>query len=269
VPLVQFRRGPGTLYRRLKSLEYLATRDRSAVLRFVRAGGAGGALARFDLVRRFVTVTNHIRGYHTLGEMLAVADEILRRPRPRVLEAGCGHGSSTAKLSLAVRAAGGELDVFDSFRGLPENRERHVHLDGRSIAFRAGAFRATLPSVERTVARFGAPEVCRFHKGWFADTLPRLERGPCLDVVLLDVDLIESTRVCLRELYPRLGAGGVLITLDGQLRATHELLEDAHFWRDEVGLDGPPVMRGVGLNKLVTVLGSAATRPGTRIYQRL
>jgi hypothetical protein len=263
------RRGPGTLYRRLKSLEYLATRDRSAVLRFVGAGGAGAALGRLDLVRRFVTITNHARGYHTLAEMLVVAEEILRRRRPRVVEAGCGHGSSTAKLSLAVRAAGGELAVFDSFRGLPPNHEHHTHLDGRAIAFRAGAFRATLPSVERTVARFGAPAVCSFHKGWFADTLPRLERGPNLDVVLLDVDLVESTRVCLRELYPRLRSGGVLITLDGQLRATHELLADAHFWRDEVGLARPPVMRGVGENKLVTVLGPGSVAPIAGIHQRL
>ena len=118
----------------------------------------------------------------------------------------------------------------------------------------------TLPSVQRTVARFGVPEVCRFHKGWFADTLPRLERGPTLDVVLLDVDLVESTRVCLRELVPRLAPGGVLITLDGQLRATHELLADERFWRDEVGLARPPSMHGVGLAKLVTILAPTAAR---------
>lgn len=253
------RRGPGTLYRRLKSIEYLATRDRAAVLRFLaeaaRDRGQARLLRRIDLVRRFVTITNHIRGYHTLGEMLQVASEILRRSRPLVLEAGCGHGSSTAKLSLATRLAGGQLLVFDSFRGLPPNGERHIHLDGRAIAFRAGAFRATLPAVRRTVARFGAPEVCRFHKGWFAETLPALDRSRALDVVLLDVDLVESTRVCLRELVPRLRAGGVLITLDGQLRATHELLADAAFWRDEVGLAAPPEMHGLGQSKLVTVLG--------------
>ncbi|HTE54458.1 MAG TPA: TylF/MycF/NovP-related O-methyltransferase [Kofleriaceae bacterium] len=251
------RRGPGSLYRRLKSLEYLATRDRGAVARFVVGGGARGLAGRIDLVRRFVAITNHTRGYHTLGEMLCVAEEILRRARPVVLEAGCGHGSSTAKLSLAARASGGQLAVFDSFRGLPANRERHTHLDGRTIAFRAGAFRATLPSVQRTVARFGAPERCTFHKGWFADTLPALEPRPHLDVVVLDVDLLDSTRVCLRELYPRLRPGGVLFTLDGQLRATHELLADDMFWRDEVGVASPPTMRGLGRAKLVTILGPA------------
>jgi predicted O-methyltransferase YrrM len=260
------RRGPGTLYRRLKSLEYLATRDRAAVVEFLLRGrgcAAAGPARRADLVRRFVRITNHTRGYHTLGEMLRVGDEILGRPRPRVLEAGCAHGSSTAKLSLLTRAAGGRLAVFDSFRGLPANGERHTHLDGRAIEFRPGAFRATLPSVQRTVARFGAPEVCEFHKGWFADTLPHLERGPFLDVVLLDVDLVESTRVCLRELVPRLAPGGVLFTLDGQLRATHELLADERFWRDEVGLVRSPFMQGLGHAKLVTIFAPTLARGGS------
>jgi SAM-dependent methyltransferase len=255
------RRGPGSLYRRLKSLEYLATRDRTDALRFVMGGaGAAGALRRAALIRRFIAITNATRGYHTLGEMLAVSEEVLGRARPTVLEAGCGHGSSTAKLSLATRAAGGQLLVFDSFRGLPPNRERHTHLDGRDIAFRAGAFRATLPAVQRTVARLGAPEVCRFHKGWFADTLSALAPGRWLDVVLLDVDLVESTRVCLRELYPRLAPGGVLITLDGQLRATHDLLASSSFWRDEVGTVSPPLMVGLGEGKVVTVMGPGPSR---------
>jgi hypothetical protein len=255
-----YRRGPGSLYRRLKSIEFLLTRDRGDVARFLVGGGARALPGRLELVRRFVSITNHTRGYHTLGEILVVADEVLRRRAPDVLEAGCAHGSSTAKLSLAVRAAGGTLGVFDSFRGLPANDERHTHLDGRVIEFRAGAFRARLPSVRRTVERFGAPEVCAFHKGWFADTLPALDPRPHLDVVLLDVDLVDSTRVCVRELYPRLRPGGVLVTLDGQLRATHELLADPAFWRDEVGLPAPPPMRGVGSAKLVTIRGPAAPR---------
>lgn len=246
------RRGPGTLYRRWMSIRYLVTRDRRDALAFLRDRRLQlGVAGRIDLLRRFTAVTNQVRGYHTLGEMLAVSRAILARERPVVLEAGCGHGSSTAKLSLAVHAAGGRLLVCDSFRGLPPNGEQHHHLDGRQVQFRAGAFRATLPQVRRVVERLGAAEVVSFHKGWFADTLPVLEAPP-LDVVLLDVDLVESTRVCLRQLVPRLAPGGVLFTLDGQLRATHELLGSAAFWRDEVGVP-PPRVEGLGTAKLLVI----------------
>ncbi|HTM20444.1 MAG TPA: hypothetical protein VL172_08055, partial [Kofleriaceae bacterium] len=110
------RRGPGSLYRRWKSLEYLFGRDRRAVLAFL-AGREPRALSRPQraaLIARFVGVTNRVRGYHTLGEMLAVSREILARagrPDLTVVEAGCAKGGSTVKLSLAARAAGARLLV--------------------------------------------------------------------------------------------------------------------------------------------------------------
>jgi O-methyltransferase len=248
------RRGPGSLYRSVKSIELLATRDRSAALEFAFARELPGISmgARLGLIRRFVRTTNAVRGYHTLTEMLSVSRAILARAgrSPVVLEAGCGFGASTAKLSLAARLAGGSLIACDSFQGIPENDERHVHLDGRPIEFRAGAFRGRLVSVRRNVEAFGASEVCRFEKGWFSEVLPRID-GP-LDVVVLDVDLAQSTRTCVKELWPRIRPGGVLFSLDGQLRATHEVLGDPRFWRDEVGSE-PPSIEGLGRAKLLTL----------------
>ncbi len=249
------RRGPGTLYRRLKSLQYLVGRDRAAVRAFLAARyPIPLSLARrLDLLRRFVATTNHVRSYHTQAEILTVVDRILGlagRAELTVVEAGCGKGSSTAKLSLATRIAGGRLLAFDSFRGLPENDEHHRHLDGRRVRFRAGAFTGRLPSVRRTVARFGAPEVCELRKGWFADTLPGVTAA--LDVVLLDVDLLASTRICMTHLYPRLRPGGVLFSQDGHLRATIDLLGEPRFWLDEVGVE-PPHVRGLGTAKLLEI----------------
>jgi O-methyltransferase len=233
-------------------------RDRSATRAFVCGPcRTPSSLRRADLVRRFISTTNHVRSYHTQTELLTVADRILRltgRPDLAVAEAGCGKGASTAKLSLATKLAGGRLLVFDSFRGIPPNDERHWHLDGRPVNFRAGAFAGTLPSVQRTVARFGAIEVCEFHKGWFADTLPAVTRP--LDVVLLDVDLVASTRTCVRYLYPRLRPGGVLFSQDGHLEATVALLADVRFWWDEVRVR-PPDIPGLGTRKLLEIRAPA------------
>jgi len=249
------KRGPGSLYRSFKSLEYLATRDRRAALELALARDLPGVSigARLGLIRRFVRATNAVRGYHTLTEMLRIARAILARAgrNPVVLEAGCGYGASTAKLSLAVQLARGSLIACDSFQGIPENAERHELLDGRKTEFRPGAFRGNLASVRRTVETWGALDVCRFEKGWFEDVLPRLDVD--LDVVVLDVDLAESTRTCVKELWPRLRSDGILFSLDGQLRATHELLADAGFWRDEVGCE-PPVVEGLGSSKILTLV---------------
>jgi hypothetical protein len=230
----------------------LLTRDRRAVLRFLRERGLGGTgvAGRARLVRDFVRVTNGVRGYHTLGEMLEVAAAILERPAPTVVECGCAKGGSTAKLSLAARRAGGRLVAFDSFRGIPENEERHEHLDGRPVVFRAGAFRGTIGSVRRTVECLGAPDCCTLVKGLFEDTLPGFDEP--VDVAFVDVDLLASVRTCLKALVPRLRPDGVAFSHDGHLRAVRELLGSERFWRDEVGV-APPRLEGLGQRRLVTI----------------
>lgn len=255
------RRGRGTLYRRLQSLRFLVVRDRRAVARFLRAEypirlPIG---ARLRLVARFVRITNHVRAYHSQAQMLAIADEILRRagqPGLTVVECGCGKGASTAKLSLVAKAAGARLITFDSFRGMPANEERHEDLLGRRMVFRAGAFRGRLREVQRTVEAFGAADVVEYRKGWFEETLPHLEEA--VDVVFLDVDLLASTRTCLVHLVPRLRPGGVIFTQDGHLRAIAALLGDAAFWRAEVGIE-PPVIPGLGRRKFLAIRPTATS----------
>lgn len=249
-------RGPGSVYRRLKSLQLLATRDRRAVVSFLRARyPVPIPLAeRLRLVWRFVRTTDAVRCWHTQAELLAVTHAILARAGrggPVVVEAGAAKGASTAKLSVAAARAGGRLHVFDSFRGVPRNDEVHERLDGSGpVRFFAGAFPGSLPLVRRNVARFGEPGVCEFHKGWFDETMPDFA-GP-VDVALLDVDLLSSTRTCLVHLFPKVRPGGVVFSQDGHLRAVARLLGDGSFWRDEVGV-APPLVLGLGERKMVEI----------------
>jgi len=262
------RRGPGSYYRRVQSVRFAVGRDRTAIVAFLRATypielSLG---ARVRLVTRFVHITNHVRTYHTQAELLRVTDRILRlagRSGLTVLEAGAGKGGGTAKLSLVAELAGGRLVVCDSFRGMPPNQEQHANIYGRRTEFREGAFRGTLSLVQRNVERFGAAQVCRFVKGWFADTLPALVEP--VDVVLLDVDLVESTRTCVRWLYPRIRAGGTLLSQDGHLTGTIALLSDPRFWRDEVGVVAP-LVHGLGSEKLIE-MPAAATMPNPETTQ--
>lgn len=266
------RRGLGSSYRKLRSVPYLFTRDRVEIIRLLRSKLPIPLRERLRLVRRFYSTTHQVRAYHTQAEMLRVAHEILLRSgrAPKVLEAGAGKGASTAKLSYATRLAGGELFVFDSFRGIPANQEVHENLDGRRVVFHQGAFLGRLAAVEKVVARFGAPEVCRFHKGLFEDTLPGFHTP--LDVILLDVDLLSSTRSCLVYLFPLLRPDGVLYSQDGHLKAIVQLLADERFWRDEVGVS-PPQIRGLGTAKLLEIrptghLPSSGVDPERRAPQK-
>lgn len=244
------RRGPGTLYRKAKSVELLLSRDRQAVRTFLRPKVTGpGWRDRLRLLGAFVRTTNAVRGYHTLTEMLQVTEAILHRPGAVVVEAGVGKGASTAKLSLAVREVGGVLHAFDTFRGIPANDEEHTTLDGRAVVFREGAFAGTLTSVRRTVERYGAAEVCTFHKGLLADTLSELPNQ--VDVALLDVDLVASTRTCLEAILPRMHKQSILFSQDGHLQATVDLLSDPTFFA-RLGTP-PPTISGLGTSKLLVL----------------
>jgi predicted O-methyltransferase YrrM len=242
------RRSPGSLYRKWKSIEFLATRDRRATLEFLCDEKRITFLAQLELLRRFISAMNAVRGYHTLAKMLTLARAIIARPHPIVLEAGCGFGASTAKLSLATELTGGSLIACDSFRKISENDKRHESMDERRLEFRPGTFRGTLTSVRRRIETWGAIDVCRFEKGSCEETLPRLDDP--LDVVVLDVDFLSSTKTCVENLWPRIRPGGVLFSLDGQLRATHELLAYEGFWREEVGR-APPLVQGFGQDNLL------------------
>lgn len=260
------RRGPGSRYRLRQSLRFLATRDRAAVAGFLLHGVAGSGVGprhRVALLWDCLRVTYALRGYHTLAEAVAVGSAVLARSARSgltVVECGVGKGSSTCKLSLFVRAAGGRLIACDSFRGIPANDERHVHLDGRPVVFRAGAFHGRLAEVRRNLESYGAPEVVELRKGWFEESLPGVS-GP-LDVVLLDVDLVASTRVCVAALYPLLRHDGVLFTQDGHLRAVVELLGDPRFWTGTVGVEPPPIA-GLGRDKLLAIPGPGAVSRAT------
>lgn len=248
-------RGPGSLYRKLKSLQLLATRDRRAALSFLAARYPLDLplRERLQFLARLVETTNAVRCWHTQAEILAVVDAVFERagtPGLTVVEAGAAKGASTAKLSLAAARAGGRLIVFDSFRGLPKNEERHTRLDGSPVVFFGGAFPGRLPSVQRVVERFGAPRACEWRKGWFEETMPGFAEP--IDVALLDVDLLSSTRTCLKHLFPRVRPGGVVFTQDGHLRAIVDLLASERFWREEVGV-APPRIDGLGERKMLAL----------------
>lgn len=131
--------------------------------------------------------------------------------------------------------------MFDSFEGIPENTEAHNDSAPGQENFPRGSYRGALEEVKRNVERYGDVEVCRFIEGWFDATMPTFNEP--VAAVYLDVDLVSSTRTCLKYLYPLLQPGGTLFSQDGHLPLVVELYEDPRFWEEEVGSEKPKIMR--------------------------
>jgi O-methyltransferase len=253
---------PGSVRERLRLVTH--PRERRAIRRFVQHGPE--RLSRGErraLVRRYLATSAGLTCAHTQEQMRDFATTVLRIPpgTPGVIvEAGCFKGGSTAKFSLAARAAGRTLVVFDSFEGIPPNEEDHGHnLFGQHTPhFHAGSYAGGLQEVQANVAKWGAPEVCEYVPGWFENSMPGFDRP--VAAAYVDVDLASSTRTCLRYLYPLLVPGGALYSHDGHLPLVQEVLTDDAFWRDELGVARPPI-EGLGERKLVVIRKPADGAP--------
>lgn len=186
---------------------------------------------------------------------LLMATEILNVPpsfKGVIVECGCFKGGGTVNLSLVAAACGRELHVFDSFAGLPDpepgDSGHLLMIDGEVQTYAKGAYAGSLQEVMANVERFGAPEVCTFHEGYFEDTLPGFDQP--IVFASVDVDLASSEKTCLEYLWPLLVDGGHLFTDEAPHFEIATLFYDRQWWSEVLGTQAPGLVgagNGLGL----------------------
>jgi len=173
---------------------------------------------------------------------LAMALKILET-RPDVpgdvIECGTWKGGSAANLSLVCKIAGRKLIVYDSFEGLPEGELG----DREAKEYRKGDYLGTLDEVKSNIERYGAIECCEFIKGWFKDSLLKLD-SPVL-LAFLDVDLEASLHSCVRHIWPHLVEQGYIFTNECMGTNYVALFYSERWWRRYFDR-GPPGLIGAG-----------------------
>ena len=240
------------LYRKI----YYAPKDLGAAagLLFHRTKSPTAFGARLGLIWAFYTISYFIDCPHTEHELLSIASAILDLDPATpgmIVEAGSFHGGSTAKLSLVAKLANRRFAVFDSFQGMPENREAHgKSIYGREHHFPKGSHAVGMEEVQNNVRKYGDITRTEFHKGFFSETMPRF-KSP-VAAACINVDLAQSTKDCLRYLYPLAAHGGVLFSQDAHFPWIIELLRDDAFWKNEIGIPKPNI-EGLGRLKFVAI----------------
>jgi hypothetical protein len=142
-----------------------------------------------------------------------------RRLPGEMAEVGVYEGG-TARMICDVKGER-RLHLFDTFDGLPPNStaDRAIH--------RQNQYACSVESVREYLQEHPGVE---FHVGRFPESAAGLE-DLRFSFVHIDVDLYESTRACLEWFYPRMLAGGVIIShdysvLSGVKQAFQEFLAD-------------------------------------------
>ena len=210
---------------------------------------------RLKIIKQLNVISQNVPHWHTQDEMLQCISAILTSRATGggvIVEAGCFKGGSTAKFSLAAAIVDKQLVVFDSFEGIPKNTEQHDKtIFGVPISFHEGIYAGALDEVRGYVSKYGRVDHCKFVKGWFDDTLPNFHDP--ISVIYLDVDLVSSTRTCLKYLYPLLEPNGVLFSQDAHIPLVIDLLDSDEFWLNEVGCKKPQI-QGLRDRKLVKIV---------------
>jgi len=145
---------------------------------------------------------------HYVCDEMRACSELIRKCLERtheidgdIDEIGVSDGQSAA---LLCKLAGeSNVHLFDTFNGIPES-EITEGLDDEP----AGAFRASVEQVERTLLKF---DNYKLHKGVFPHTAVQL--GP-LRFVHIDCDLYKTTSAALDWAWPQIEVGGLILDDD-------------------------------------------------------
>lgn len=161
--------------------------------------------------------------------------ELIARHAPNThcyVECGVWRGGMTAAAAELI----GDACVFhlcDSFEGLPEVQPE----DGKAAQewqsntespFYYENCKAEQAHAEKVMQLSGVAEY-HLHKGWFADTLPKIAPSLTIDILRLDADWYASTIEILQHLYPKVVQGGLVLiddytTWEGCSKAIHAYL---------------------------------------------
>lgn len=150
-----------------------------------------------------------------------------------VIECGVWKGGMIAGMAELLGSSH-HYHLFDSFEGLPLAKEidGKTAIEWQSDTNSSNFFdncRADEKQATQLLANIGVP--FSIHKGWFNDTFLDFVPNNPIDILRLDADWYDSTILCLRNFFPYVRKGGIILiddyyTWDGCSRAVHDYLSE-------------------------------------------
>ncbi|MEL6635586.1 MAG: TylF/MycF/NovP-related O-methyltransferase [Bacteroidota bacterium] len=188
-------------------------------------------------LRRYEGIYQSFRGHTMVPENwyitnLLLAEKVLDQ-EGAIVECGVWKGGMIGGIAK-ILGPQRHYYLYDSFEGLPDAQE----IDGqRALDWQNNTesptyydnCKAAVEDAERAMQIAGARHF-EISKGWFENTLPQYSGGT-VALLRLDGDWYDSTMTCLKEMYPRVKKGGIIIVddyyfWDGCARAIHDYLSE-------------------------------------------
>ena len=192
-----------------------------------------------------------------------------------IVECGTFKGATAIALSIACKITNRKLIIYDSFKGLP-NSEREIgkrnypHLKFTGY-YSKGMYSGSLEEVKKNMYIYGDLSVCEFRKGFFLNTLPKHKEK--IDFLFLDVDLVSSTKDCIKYLWPYLSNNSYVFTDDACDMDVVKIWFSKEWWNKNLKIEPPGfVGSGCGLpinfNNFSSV-GYTVKNPNKHLYKKV
>jgi hypothetical protein len=220
---------------------------------------------RIDLLNKFLKINQNIESETSLEIHITLAKNLLELPVVNetsfIVECGCFKGASTSALSLICAIIDRKVIVYDSFKGLPnDNFEQkiiypHLNLSGY---YKQGMFKSNFNEFESNVSKFGNIDHCIVREGFFEQTL-KLHKEQ-IDFIFLDVDLLSSTKTCIKYLWPYLKNEQKIFTDDSCDLNNIKIWFDELWWKETFNEKAPGYIGsgcGLPINQKYSSLGYA------------
>ena len=232
--------------------------------------------SRLKILKNFIRVNNNIESATSLETQITLAKYLLSLPKVKrgvVVECGCFKGASAAALSIICKIIGRKLILYDSFMGLPKTANRvranFLHLKSKEI-YKAEMYKGTLNDVKRNIAVYGDVDVCIFRKGQFHKSLKY--HNEKIEFIFLDVDLVESTKICMKHLWNKIVDNSYIFTDDSCDLENAEIWFDNKWWRELFRIKAPGYVGsgcGLPLNSKYSGLGYTIKKPNKKKFKKV
>ncbi len=231
---------------------------------------------KINIIERIQLALSKMESATSLEVQLELGKKILsldKNSNDFIVECGAYKGASSVALSIFAKIVNRKLIIYDSFEGLPDDNDQvgsrnypHLRVTGN---YKTGMYKGTLEEVEKNLKYFGEFDRCILRKGNFKDTLK--DHKEKIDFLFLDVDLVESTFDCIKNLWPHINNEKYVFTDDACDIDVVSVWFNTEWWKSNLNCNPPGYVGsgcGVPLGGSFSSLGYSVKNPKKNKFKK-
>ncbi len=228
------------------------------------------------IIKRIQKTLGKIDSGTSIDVQIEIGKKILElntKEKNFIIECGCFKGASTVALSIFSKIVGRKLIIYDSFEGLPEDNDNigdryypHLKVTGR---YSNGMYKGTKEEVVENLKNYGELDICIFREGYFKNSLKK--HNEKIDLLFLDVDLLESTKECIINLWNFIVDEAYTFSDDACDMNVVSIWFDNEWWQKNLKCNAPGYIGsgcGIPLGGKYTSLGYTIKNPNLKNFKK-